>query len=217
VLIQKSARPRPLLRRSACCALVLSLAACGSKSDPLQGAGTPAQPQVTARSSAPAALSASPTPTPTAVAQIPKAATAHTDDGAVAFVKYYFQSLVNAAYQTGNVQPLALASDPNCVICRATIGDAAYFTVTGTRAQGGNVAVSSLTVSSSGDNLVSIMLTYNSDKLSEINVDGSTAYTTPAVSDSPLEAQVLWNVPTKGWRMRQIVNNPTSPTATPTP
>lgn len=217
MLIQKPAGPWPVLRLAAGCALVLSLAACGSNSDPLQGAGAPVQPQVTTKSSAPAVPTASPTPTSTPVAQIPKAATAHTDDGAVAFVKYYFETLVNAAYQTGNVQPLALGSDPNCVICRATIGDAAYFTVTGTRAQGGTVSVSSLTVSSSGDNLVSVMLSYSSDKLAEINVDGSTAYTTPAVSASPLEAQVLWNAPTKGWRMRQIVNNPTSPTATPTP
>jgi uncharacterized protein DUF6318 len=217
VLIQKPGRPWSVFRLTACCALVLSLAACGSNSDPLQGAGAPVQPQLSAKSSAPAVPSTSPTPTPTPVAQIPKAATAHTDDGAVAFVKYYFDTLVNAAYQTGNVQPMALASDPNCVICRATIGDAAYFTVTGTRAQGGTVSVASLTVSSSGDNLVSVMLSYSSDKLSEINVDGSTAYTTPAVGGSPLEAQVLWNAPTKGWRMRQIVNNPTSPTATPTP
>jgi hypothetical protein len=148
---------------------------------------------------------------------MPKAAAAHTDDGAMAFAKYYFETLMNTAYQTGNVQPLAVASDANCVVCRSTVGDAAFFTVTGTRAQGGTVSVSGLKVIQSGDDLVSIMLAYSSEKLSEINIDGSTAYSTTAISNSPLEAQVLWNAATKGWRMRQIVNNPPSPTATPTP
>jgi hypothetical protein len=212
VLIPKLPRRPSVLRLAVASVAVLSLAACGSNSDPLQGAGAPAQPNTTTAPKA--AASSSPTP---AVAPMPKDATAHTDDGAMAFVKYYFETLVNSAYQTGNVQPLALASDPNCAICRATIGDAAYFTVTGTRAQGGTVTVSSLKVISSGGDLTSITLSYSSAKLSEINVDGSTAYTAAAISDSPLEAQVQWNSSAKGWKMRQIVNNPTSPSATPTP
>jgi hypothetical protein len=203
----------PLARRAAlpAVALVLTLSACGSNSDPLAGASAPPQPKSSATASS--GTSAAPS-APTA----PAAAGAHTDDGAIAFVKYYFETLINSAYTTGNVQPLALATDANCVVCRATIGDAAYFTVTGDRAQGGKVSVSSVKVVGSDSDQTTVSLSYSKDKLSEINPDGSTAFSTDAANGVSIRAQVKWDSGAKMWRMAQILNNAAEePTSTPTP
>jgi hypothetical protein len=208
----KSLRRPSVLRYAAVPAAVLLLTACGSKSDPLAGAGTPAQPSSAPSPSSTSSGGPSSSPTPTAaVAAPPSAAKSHSADGAIAFTKYYFETLVNSAFSTGNVQPLALASDPNCTVCRATIGDAAYFTVTGTRGTGGTVSVSSLRVMSSANSLTSILLSYTSTKLSEVNTDGSTAFTAPGVTNAEVEVQVTWDSSTKAWRMREIVNNPSAP------
>ncbi len=140
-----------------------------------------------------------------------KAATAHTDDGAIAFTRYYFETLLNAAYQAGNIQPLVLASDVNCVVCRSTVGDAATFALHGLRVQGGNVSVSGLKGMGTANNLTSVLLNYTSTKLLELNNDGSTAFSLPAANGTEIEVQLLWDSAAKTWRMRQIVNNPSAP------
>ena len=57
------------------------------------------------------------TPAPV-VAPMPDAALKHTDDGALAFVQFYFGTILNEAYAQGDVKRLVSVSDPNCVVCR---------------------------------------------------------------------------------------------------
>lgn|GEM_PF-6342704 len=183
---------------------VLSLAACGGGSDPLKSPAPKPSSEQTAGRAVPVL-----TPPPSAAFQ-------HTDDGALAFVRAYFETLLNDAYRAGQVQELAIFSDPNCVVCRATIGDIAYFAATGTRAEGGTVSVSALKVAGSSPDLTTITLAYSAAKLSEINLDGSTAYSTPGTQNQSIYVQVQYDSQNKRWVMRQIINKPLqSPTASP--
>jgi Family of unknown function (DUF6318) len=149
----------------------------------------------------------SPSPTPTAVqAPMPDAALKHTDDGAVAFVQFYFGTILNEAYAQGDVKRLVSVSDPNCVVCRATVGDIAFFAAQGDRAQGGRVTVTGVKVAESNSEVTSINLTYSAEKLSELNQDGSTAYSVVARSGIDFIAQVQWNADSNTWRMTQILD-----------
>jgi hypothetical protein len=151
----------------------------------------------------PATTSAGPTPLQT---PMPDAALQHTDAGAIAFVQFYFGTILNDAYAQGDVRRLVSVSDPNCVVCRATVGDIAFFAAQGDRAQGGRVSVTGLKVAESNTEVTSINLTYSADKLSELNQDGSTAYSVPARTGVEFIAQVQWNADTNSWRMTQILD-----------
>jgi len=169
---------------------MLTLSACGGGSDskdPLAGA-TPSSP--------PAFV-----PAP-----MPDAALKHTDDGAVAFVQFYFGTILNEAYARGDVKRLVSVSDPNCVVCRATVGDIAFFAAQGDTAQGGKVSVAGVKIAESNTEVTSINLTYSAEKLAELNQDGSTAYSVPARTGIEFIAQVQWDADKNSWRMTQILD-----------
>jgi hypothetical protein len=171
---------------------LLVLSACGGGSndskDKLPAVATP---------------SSSPTPVQT---PLPDAATKHTDDGAVAFVQFYFGTILNDAYAQADVKRLVSVSDPNCVVCRATVGDIAFFAAQGDKAQGGKVTVSNVKVAESNSAVTSISLSYSTEKLNELNQDGSTAYSVAARSGVEFIAQVQWDVNKGAWRMTQILD-----------
>jgi len=154
-----------------------------------------------------AAAAKTPSSTPTPVqTPLPDAATKHTDDGAVAFVQFYFGTILNDAYQQADVKRLVSVSDPNCVVCRATVGDIAFFAAQGDKAQGGKVTVSNVKVAESNSAVTSLNLTYSAEKLSELNQDGSTAYSVAARTGIEFIAQVQWNVNKGAWQMTQILD-----------
>jgi hypothetical protein len=172
-------------------ALALTLSACGGggdkKKDPLP-ANTP---------------SASPTPVQ---APMPDAALKHTDDGAIAFVQFYFNTILTDAYAQADVKRLVSVSDPNCVVCRATVGDIAFFAAQNDKPQGGAVTVTAVKVAESNSEVTSINLTYSAAKLAELNQDGSTAYSVAPRSGVDFIAQVQWDVEKGSWRMTQILD-----------
>ena len=107
-------------------ATCLALAGCagGAPADP----GTSSPAPTTSATSTP---SPTPTPTPSAVYKpadasgpaqnvpvpvLPEVAKTETKEGAEAFTKYWF-SVLSYAYETGDTQPLADLSGPNCVFC----------------------------------------------------------------------------------------------------
>jgi hypothetical protein len=172
-------------------ALVAGLSACGGDDkDPLEGVDAPAAPTAAA------------TPTPT-LASAPEAATKKTDEGAKQFVKYYFETVINEATVQGKMDKLVEVSDPNCVVCRATVGDIAFFVLGRQRAEGGKVSVSDLKVANSGD-LTTVEFKYSKTKLSYKNLDGSTSYSVPSVDPIAFYAQAQWDAATSSWKMRQI-------------
>lgn len=173
---------------------MLLLSACGG------GGGSHKDPLTASKGGTPSS-----TPTPVQ-APMPDAALQHTDAGAVAFVQFYFGTILNDAYAQGDVRRLVSVSDPNCVVCRATVGDIAFFAAQGDRAQGGKVTISNVKVAESNSEVTSINLTYAADKLNELNQDGSTAYSVAARSGVEFIAQVQWDADKNSWRMTQILD-----------
>jgi len=76
---------------------------------------------------------------------MPKAARAHTSEGAKAFVVYYWKA-VDYSQQTLDTKPVELISDPNCVACQAGIKALQEFARQHGRLLGGTEVVSSLKV-----------------------------------------------------------------------
>ncbi|MGQ0467447.1 MAG: DUF6318 family protein [Sporichthyaceae bacterium] len=188
-----SLRLRAVAASTTAVAALLALSACGGdEKDPLKGVAAPAAP------------TASATPTPT-LAAAPDSATKKSDEGAKAFAKYYFETVINEAYVQGKVDKLVEMSDPKCVVCRATVGDIAYFTIARQAAQGGKVSVSGLKIEQSGD-LTTVKLTYAQEKLLYKNLDGSTAYSVDARSGQVLFVQLTWDAAANSWKARQIVD-----------
>lgn len=175
-------------------ALISTLSACGGDDkDPLEGVQAPSGP----------AASASPTAT---LAPAPSNATAKTDEGAKAFAKYYFETVVNEARVQGKLDKLVEVSDANCVVCLATVGEIAYFTLARQAAQGGTVSVSGLKVSNSSPEVTTVELTYQTQKLTYKNLDGSTAYSVPSRDGVVFYVQMQWDPTINGWKVRQIVD-----------
>jgi len=102
-------------------ALSASMAGCNGGGDPT--------PSPTVTSSSPGAspsVSASPSPSPSPLVSIPAEAMQQTPEGAVAFVKYYFDQ-VNRAYQTPDSNVLPPLGDPGCLSCAALQSNAAEY------------------------------------------------------------------------------------------
>jgi hypothetical protein len=104
------------------------------------------------------------------------------------------------------VKRLVSVSDPNCVVCRATVGDIAFFAAQNDKPQGGAVTVTAVKVAESNSEVTSINLTYSAAKLSELNQDGSTAYSVNPRSGVDFIAQVQWDADKGSWRMTQILD-----------
>lgn len=172
---------------------MLLLSACG-------GGGHSKDPLTAGKAGAP---SSAPTPVQ---APMPDAALQHTDAGAVAFVQFYFNTILTDAYAQGDVKRLVSVSDPNCVVCRATVGDIAFFAAQNDKPQGGAVTATAVKVAESNSEVTSINLTYAAAKLAELNQDGSTAYSVNARSGIDFIAQVQWDADHNTWRMTQILD-----------
>ncbi len=194
VLSLRTASTRRVAAAAVSVAALLSLSACGGdEKDPLAGVNAPAAP------------TASGTPTPT-FAAVPDDAGKKSDAGAVKFAEYYFETVLNEAYTLGKVDRLVEFSGPNCVVCRATVGDIAYFTIARQAAQGGKVSVSGTKIENSSAEVTTVKLTYAADKLSYKNLDGSTAYSVPARSGQVLYVQMQWDAESTNWKVSQIVD-----------
>lgn len=169
---------------------------------------------------APPAVAPSPSATPT-LASAPEDANQKTDAGAKAFAEYYFETVLNEAYSLGKLDKLVEVSDPDCAICRATVGDIAFFTIDRQRAEGGKVSVSGIKVANTSEELTTIELTYAAEKLTYKNLGGETSYTVPARSGLGFFVQLEWVADLNSWRVAQIVDKATiegklSPSPSPT-
>jgi hypothetical protein len=192
VLSLRTASTRRATAAALSVAALVSLSACGgNEKDPLSGVNAPAGP------------SATPTPT---FAAVPDDAGKKSDAGAVNFAEYYFETVLNEAYTMGKVDRLVEFSGPNCVVCRATVGDIAYFTIARQAAQGGKVSVSGVKIENSSAEVTTVKLSYSADKLSYKNLDGSTAYSVPARSGTNLFVQMQWDAESNNWKVSQIVD-----------
>lgn len=136
---------------------------------------------------------------------IPDAATKNTDAGAEAFAKYYFESVINGAYSSGNISAMVRYSDPKCIICRATVGDIATAWSRG-KVEGGQTSVSSLKASKASDSLTNVNLKYSKTRYVEVDGSGNNVFSTPAQNGLDIIMQLTWNAKDKTWQVREIVN-----------
>jgi hypothetical protein len=186
-------------------AALLALSGCGGDDDPLKGKDKNTSANVTAPPLPP----------------LPSEADERTAAGAEAFAKYYFTNVVNNAYAAGNLAGLVMYSHPECIVCRATVGDIATAWTRG-RVDGGQVTVRSVKTSKFDENLTNVDLTYSTTRYVEIDGEGKTVFSSPAKLDLNLLLQLQWSNSKKIWQVREIVNQALrndgkSSTASPTP
>lgn len=171
-------------------AALLALSACGGgdKDDPLGGpANTPGGSGIGG------------------TATIPDGATKLTDDGAQAFAKYYFESVLNNAYSTGNIASLIKYSHPQCIVCRATVGDIASAWARG-KVDGGQVTISEVKATKANDNLYNVEFKYSKTRYVEVDGSGKTLFSSPAQNGLDILLQLQWSPDAKQWQAREIVN-----------
>ncbi|HUR73044.1 MAG TPA: DUF6318 family protein [Sporichthya sp.] len=151
-------------------------------------------------------------------ATIPDAATKLTDAGAEAFAKYYFESVLNGAYSTGNISALVKYSHPLCIVCRATVGDIATAWARG-KVDGGQVTVTGLDATKANDNLYNVKFKYSKTRYVEVDSSGKNVFSTPAQSNLDITLQLQWDADQKMWQAREIVTRQLqgSPGATASP
>ncbi|MBA3745601.1 DUF6318 family protein [Sporichthya sp.] len=151
---------------------------------------------------------------------IPDAATKLTDAGSEAFAKYYMESVLNNSYSTGNISTLIKYSHPQCIVCRATVGDIASAWARG-KVDGGQVSISDLKASKANDNLYNVEFKYSKTRYVEVDGSGKTLFSSPAQNGLNILLQLQWNADAKAWQAREIVNQALrggkAATATPAP
>lgn len=183
-------------------AALFALAACGGDDDPLADRD-PAP--------APSGRPADPAQERT---EIPAAATERTEAGAEAFVEYYFGTLVNETYSSGDVEALVQYSHPQCITCRATVGDIATAFSRG-QIEGGQVSVRGTEATEATEDLTNVELTYTRTRYVEVDADGDNVFSSPANTGRDLLVQVQYSEGMDSWRVREIV--PQDQVADPTP
>jgi hypothetical protein len=138
-------------------------------------------------------------------ATIPDAATKNSDAGAEAFAKWYFESVINPAYSTGNISTMVKYSDPKCIVCGATVGDIATAWARG-KVQGGQVSVSGLDATKASDTLTNVELKYSKTRYVEVDGSGNNVFSTPAQTGLDIVVQLTYSAKEKTWLVREIVN-----------
>lgn len=179
---------RPI--RAAATALVASLAlsACNGADDPADPTSSS-----TPSGSATAPSTTPPVATPTEPA-LPQAATKATEDGARAFIAYYWD-LINYAQVTGDVKRLKALSAPTCDVCSGFVRDLGDLYRSGGRLVGGANDPSITEVaelSTSADDIyglrVELVITHDAQTI--VSADGSEDQRRPGTNR--FTAYLLW-------------------------
>lgn len=138
-----------------------------------------------------------------AAATIPDVATKNTDPGAEAFARYYFEEVLNKAFSSGNIATLIKYSSPQCIICRATVGDIASAWARG-KGEGGQFTLSSVDAKKGGD-ITNVELKLSKTRYVEVDRDGKNVFSTPAQNNLSFLVQLQWDADEKIWLVREIV------------
>ncbi len=134
-------------------------------------------PSITLTPSAPATPSdpAAPSPTP------PAQASAHTPDGAAAFVRFYID-LINTAYATGASQPLRAYATDECDSCTSIAGAVDDIYADGGRAIGGQLTINTLTPTGVAEGVqTSVVVDASTDAYQRIDSSGAVVEDLPSV------------------------------------
>lgn len=120
---------RPAALVAATCLAISGLSACGDEADgegsssttvsPLPGDSTTSS---SSSSTSPASSSSTSTKGGDAAPELPAAAKKHTQEGAVAFAKYYWEES-GRAQETGDTKGLTGLMSPDCTVCQSLVDD----------------------------------------------------------------------------------------------
>lgn len=166
--------------------VVLLLAAVSGCSS---GDAAPAEVGPLASATASAGTGVAPTSTPSAggsaevpvVRDVPTVAQVESPQGASAFVTYYFTTIVNGAYASGDPAAVAALSDPACGSCANIVADVLRLTKTGRRVAGDRFKLHFAEAASPDeDNSVVVDFRFSSDTYAEVDSAGRTVRTEPA-------------------------------------
>lgn len=166
-------------------AAALALSACG-------GAPT-SDPSSSSQSAAPT-IDARPTPASStaparniAVPELPEAAKQNTKEGFEAFV-YYYVSLLDYAYQTGDTGPARAKADDGCTMCKVATEDIDRSFKSGMWNVGGNVSISAFATDGEPDinGLWVAQVTLNQSELANASAARGVSTSHPATSASLL-------------------------------
>lgn len=150
--------------------------------------------------SLPPVPSASPSPTPLAV---PPEAMAETAEGAVAFARHYFGSVVNAAYANLDAAEVRRLSQPECNSCANIVADVERLRNSGLFVAGQRFkVVYAEAAPAAGDGTVIVDFRYSSDPYVEQDAQGSAVRQEAAQRD--VDAQALLAPAEDGWRVLAI-------------
>ncbi|GAA1546693.1 DUF6318 family protein [Nocardioides humi] len=187
-----------LLRTLAALAVLLALAACTDDEPGPRDPSSTWSPSGTMETPSP---SAGQTPTEPA---LPDAATQASEDGARAFITYYWD-LINYAQVTGDVKALKAASGPNCEGCKAGIDGIRQLYKGGGHAEGGEYTVTFDKVNQlKGDStLVAFEALLTVANAEQLRVQGDGSEHRSAEGSSQMAVAAQWAA--DSWRM-EVMN-----------
>jgi hypothetical protein len=174
-------------------ALALGLGGCAQSSAPAAG-GDNAQ---AAQTALPSVL-----PPPSA----PPTAKQRSEPGAVAFVRYWFQTL-DYATQTGDIGPLTKASDPDCQACEAALTIVRQSYSDGGYLQGGTYTVRSITNENFAmDDRPLLSVSFDRSSRSGFGPDGQVRNSLPAAAFVTCQLTLAWDEDT--WKVASVIGDP---------
>ena len=177
-------------------ALSASLAGCNGGGDP-----TPSPTVTSSSPSASPSASASPSSSPSPSVSIPAEAMQQTPEGAVAFVKFYFDQ-VNAAWSLPDATLLPPLADEVCGTCDNYESTASQLLSSGTRSATPTLELLDVRAID-GAPLGQVFVAFTIHQLGAkvVNAEGATVSESPE-KNLPTDATVIW---TEGsWRMYAI-------------
>lgn len=154
-------------------ALSLMLAVGCSGQDPPPSDATPTNGGSTTSGTSTAATTAPTSNVPAGAPALPEAARQQTPAGAEAFVRHWF-TLLNYAYQSGEVDPFLATASEACRTCAALAGTVTAVYQRGNRISGGEITVkdiSAANIKQAGTTIVTAL--FGAAELQEVSADGA--------------------------------------------
>lgn len=180
-------------------AAAVLLAGCsdGAGAQPGPSRGGPSSRATTSTSTASASPTTTAEPSGTASVAVPAAARAHTDEGAKAFAKYYYETAATS-YVTLQTAPLLFLSLPSCVGCRAMVRAVDKQREVGEHLEAASLTIKLVELRSSAKGRAEVDVAGSEKPVRVIDQQGNVVRTTNA-GVVTFRTQLIWTP--EGWRV----------------
>ncbi len=124
---------------------------------------------------------------------VPTAARGDSPRGAKEFASYYFTSVVNDAYASGDPAQVIALSDSSCGSCANIVADIERLNNAGLRVEGHRFKLRFAEAAPPDtDGSVIVDFRFSSDAYVEVNTAGETRLTEPPQVDQDAQVKLLW-------------------------